>query len=162
MTSSHHNLRALSLLAMVAMTTAGCGNASADHTSSNRPQAVKFAECMRSNGVGNFPDPNASGAFTIDSVANSSGLNTNSPAFNQAMTACKNLEPAGFTGTKRTAQQQAAALKFAQCMRKNGVPSFPDPTANGPIIDVHGAHSIPGFEDAVQTCRALIRGAVSK
>lgn len=153
MTSSHHNLRALAVLATVAMITAGCGNATAGNASSNRQQAVKFAECMRSNGIGNFPDPNASGGFTIDAVANGSGLNTNSPAFNQAMTACKNLEPAGFTGTKRTAKQQAAALKFAQCMRKNGVPGFPDPTANGPIIDVQGAHSIPGFEGAVQTCR---------
>jgi hypothetical protein len=154
MTSSHQNLRGLAALATVAVITAGCGSAAAGNTSANRQQAVKFAECMRSNGVGNFPDPNASGAFTIDAVANGSGLNTNSPAFNQAMTACKNLEPAGFTGTKRTAQQQAAALKFAQCMRKNGVPSFPDPAANGPIIDVQGAHSIPGFQAAVQTCRA--------
>ena len=56
-------------------------------------------------------------------------------AFTQAISACKDLEPAGFTGSKRSAQQQVAALKFAQCIRENGVPDFPDPTPTGPLID---------------------------
>ncbi|HZE03826.1 MAG TPA: hypothetical protein VE127_01295, partial [Solirubrobacteraceae bacterium] len=73
MTSSHHNLRALAALATVAIITAGCGSATAGNASSNRQQAVKFAECMRSNGVSDFPDPSASGGFTIDAVANGSG-----------------------------------------------------------------------------------------
>ncbi|TMK23288.1 MAG: hypothetical protein E6G68_00420 [Actinobacteria bacterium] len=34
-----------------------------------REQAVKFAECMRSNGVRAFP-PDASGTFTIETIAN--------------------------------------------------------------------------------------------
>jgi hypothetical protein len=154
-------LAALALLAVIA---AGCGNGSAGNstaasggngTDSARAKAVKFAECMRNNGVSAFPDPDASGSFTIDSVANGSSVDTNSAAFTHAISACRNLEPAGFTGSKRTAQQQQAALKFAQCMRRNGVPSFPDPTPNGPIIDVNGAHSIPGFQTALQKCSAI-------
>ena len=31
-------------------------------------KAVKFAECMRDNGVSAFPDPDASGRLTIDGV----------------------------------------------------------------------------------------------
>ena len=44
-------------------------------------QAMKFAQCMRDNGVSEFPDPDASGAFTIDAIANGSSLDTNSAAF---------------------------------------------------------------------------------
>ena len=40
-------------------------------------------------------------------------------------------------GSKRSPQQQQAALKFAQCIRANGVPDFPDPTPNGPLVDTN-------------------------
>jgi hypothetical protein len=92
---------------------------------------------MRHDGVSAFPDPPASGNLTIDAIANGSSLDTNSPAFTQALAACKNLEPAGFTGSKRSSQQQDAALKFAQCIRANGVPDFPDPLPNGPLVDTN-------------------------
>ena len=103
----------------------------------DRQQAVKFAECMRKNGVKGFPDPDASGQLTIDAIANGSSLDTNSAAFKQAVSACKDLEPAGFTGGKRSAEQQAGALKFAQCIRDNGVPDFPDPAPDAPLVDTN-------------------------
>lgn len=63
-------LRPLAALAMVALIGAGCSNASSENGSSggntnatNRDKAVKFAECMRENGVREFPDPDASGEF---------------------------------------------------------------------------------------------------
>ena len=108
-----------------------------DTTAANHEQAVKFAECMRNNGVSAFPDPDASGAFTIDEIANGSSVDTSSAAFEQAMNACKDLQPAGFTGHKRSPQEQENVLKFAQCMRDNGVPDFPDPGADDPIIDTN-------------------------
>lgn len=128
-------------------------------------QGVRFAQCMRSNGVSNFPDPGPSGQFTIDAIANGSGVDINSPAFQQAFTACKALEPAGFTGTTRSAQQQAAALKFAQCVRANGVADFPDPTANGPLIDTNRIPSAntPGgrsaLHAAMQKCSSFSAAA---
>ena len=106
------------------------------HTSTHA-KAVKFAECMRNNGVSAFPDPNASGELTIDGVANGSSVDTSSALFEQALSACKDLEPPGFTGTKVTPQQRTARLEFAQCMRDNGVTDFPDPTPNGPLIDTN-------------------------
>ena len=106
-------------------------------TATNHEKAVKFAECMRDNGVSAFPDPPASGNWTIDAIANGSSLDTSTPAFTRAVSACKSLEPAGFTGSKRSSQQQSAALKFAQCMRANGVPDFPDPVPNGPLVDTN-------------------------
>ena len=130
------------------------------NNAANRQQAVKFAACMRANGVKGFPDPDASGELTIDSVANGSSLDTNSAAFKQALSACKDLEPPGFTGGKRSPEQEKAALKFAQCMRDNGVKDFPDPTDTGPLINVNGAQSIPGFQAAVGKCRAYLAGAL--
>ena len=84
----------------------GTGSSGGNTTATNHEKAVKFAECMRSNGVSEFPDPTASGKLTIDAVANGSSLDTSTPAFKQAISACKDLEPAGFTGSKRSSQQQ--------------------------------------------------------
>ncbi len=133
-------LRPLAGLAMVAVICAGCGgtgNSGGTATATTREQAVKFAECMRANGVSAFPDPDASGELTIDGVANGSSLDTNSAAFEQAFSTCKNLEPPGFTGTKVTPEQRTARLEFARCVRDNGVPDFPDPTPNGPLVDTN-------------------------
>jgi hypothetical protein len=104
---------------------------------SQREKAVKFARCMRASGVGDFPDPGASGQFTIDQVANGSSVDTSTPAFTQALSACKHLEPAGFTGGTRSAAQQSAALRFAQCIRAHGVTDFPDPINGQPLVDTN-------------------------
>jgi hypothetical protein len=135
-------LRPLTAFAMLALLGAGCSNAAppiatSSSTTSDHQQAVKFAECMRAKGVRDFPDPDASGTLTIDAIANGSSIDTNSATFKQAMTACKDLQPAGFVGHKRTAQEQAAALKFAQCIRDNGVKDFPDPAPDEPLVDTN-------------------------
>lgn len=115
----------------------GTGSSGANTTTADQEQAVQFARCMRNNGVSAFPDPDASGKLTIDAVANGSSLDTSSAAFKQAISACKDLEPPGFSGEKRSPEQQKAALKFAQCIRDNGVPDFPDPTPDGPLVDTN-------------------------
>lgn len=159
-------LAALALIAMGALISA-CGSsapvasAGAGSATTAHQQAVKFAACMRSNGVGAFPDPSGSGGFTIDAVVNGSSLDPNAPAFKRAMSVCKNLEPAGFTGPKVTPQQMAARLKFAQCVRVNGVPDFPDPTANEPLVDTNRIPSAnqPGgmsaLKAAMHKCGAI-------
>ena len=135
-------LRSLTALALLALIVAGCSSTSAgtgsgagNSTASTHRRAVKFAECMRSNDVSAFPDPDASGKLTIDVVANGSSVDTSSAAFEQALRACKDLEPPGFTGHERSAQEQEAALAFAQCIRDNGVPDFPDPAPDQPLVD---------------------------
>jgi predicted small secreted protein len=142
----------LATLVMLALIVAGCSNASAGAGSSGEStaatagaagsgtaheKAVAFAECMRANGISAFPDPDASGELTIDGIANGSSVDTSSAAFKQAINACKDLEPPAFTGSKVTPQQRTARLEFAQCVRKNGVPDFPDPTPNGPLVDTN-------------------------
>jgi hypothetical protein len=152
----------LAALVMVALTSAGCLNGSADNgntragssggtstgagtaaassggsKNTKHEKAVRFAECMRANGVSAFPDPDASGDLTVDAVVNGSSLDPNSAAWKQAINACKDLEPPGFSGSKATPKQMGARLKFAQCVRDNGVKDFPDPTKDGPIVDTN-------------------------
>jgi hypothetical protein len=134
-------LAALAPIAIVALVGA-CGSTApvpsgGNSTAAHAQKAVKFAECMRSNGVSGFPDPGASGKFTIDGVVNGSSLDPSAPAFKQAISACKDLEPAGFTGGKRSSSQMEAARKFAQCIRENGVSDFPDPINGQPLVDTN-------------------------
>jgi hypothetical protein len=132
----------LAALAMVALIGAGCGgnggSGGANTTAANQETAVKFAECMRENGVDEFPDPDASGRLTIDGVLNGSSIDPNSPAWQTAIGACKDLQPPGFTGGgERSSGQQEVALRFAQCIRENGVPDFPDPAPGQPLVDTN-------------------------
>jgi hypothetical protein len=132
----------LAALALVALIGAGCGgsdsSAKGNTTATNQEKAVKFAECMRENGVSQFPDPDASGNLTIDGVVNGSGIDPDAPTWEQAIDACKDLQPPGFTGGgERSAGEQEAALQFAQCIRENGVPDFPDPAQGQPLVDTN-------------------------
>jgi hypothetical protein len=103
----------------------------ASHTSTvtAREKAVKFSECMRANGVSDFPDPNALGDFP------SYGVSVTPAVWTKAVAACKALQPPGTLSAKLTPAQESAALKFAQCIRENGVPDFPDPVNGQPLVD---------------------------
>jgi hypothetical protein len=130
-------VKSLALLATLALIGAGCGNAPAETATTQPSKAVRFAQCMRDHGVKGFPDPDADGTLTIDDVLNGSSLDPDAPAWKRATSACQDLQPAGFTGHKRDAAQQDAALVFAQCMRDHGVEDFPDPLKDGPMVDTN-------------------------
>lgn len=53
---------------------------------------LKFAECMRSHGITNFPDPFEN---SHQVGFNTTGLDTSSPRFKAAMAACRALLPGG-------------------------------------------------------------------
>jgi hypothetical protein len=132
----------LAAFAVIAVIGAGCGgsdsNGGGNTTASNQEKAVKFAQCMREHGVSQFPDPDASGHLTVDGVINGSSIDPNGPTWNQALDACKDLQPPGFTGGgERSTSQQEAALRFAQCIRENGVPDFPDPAPGQPLVNTN-------------------------
>ena len=168
-------LRPLAVLAVLAMIGVGCGNGSAgadnsavtsggNGAASTHGRAVKFAECMRANGVSGFPDPDASGAFTVDEVVNGSGIDPESAAWQQAIGACQDLQPPGFTGHGRSPEQQEAALAFAQCVRDHGVKDFPDPGVDDPLVDTNRIPSSDTPEGmnilnaAMQNCDASAAG----
>jgi hypothetical protein len=63
-------------------------------SASQRAAALKFAQCMRTHGMPNFPDPQLSGAGAIIK-----SVDPNSPAFKSAQQACQPLMKAAFTRT---------------------------------------------------------------
>jgi hypothetical protein len=163
-------LAAFALIAMAAVisacsSSAPTGTGGANNSSAEAQKAVKFAECMRSNGVSEFPDPGASGSFTIDGVVNGSSLDASAPAFKHAINACKGLEPVGFMGGKRSPEQQSGALRFAECIRHNGVRDFPDPVNGQPLVDTNRipSSSSPAgmsiLKAAMQKCRGAAAAA---
>jgi hypothetical protein len=174
MNSKTRPLSALVVIAMGAVISA-CGSSGPAQTGTRRSddsstlakaqKAMKFAACMRHNGASHFPDPGASGQLTIDEIANGSGVNISAPAFTHALSACKSLEPAGFTGARRSASQQRAALGFAQCIRDHGVKDFPDPVNGQPLVDTNRIPSTgqPGglsiLNAAMQQCRGAAAAA---
>jgi hypothetical protein len=139
-------------------TTTTAHTSTANHTSTLtvREKAVKFSECMRANRVTDFPDPNASGEFP------SYGISVSKAVWTTAVAACKSLQPPGSLNAHLTPTQFSAALKFAQCVRKHGVPDFPDPVNGQPLIDTTHIPSAnkPGgmtiLNAATHTCGHLL------
>ena len=164
-------LRPPAALAIVALIAAGCSGAPADNggrKATHRDKAVRFSECMRAHGIKEFPDPDAAGELTIDAIANGTSLDTSGAAFEHAMSACRDLEPPGFTGHERNAQEQDKALRFAQCIRANGVKDFPDPARGEPLVDTRRIPSTdrPGgmsiLNAAMQKCGDALTGLVKR
>lgn len=128
------------------------------------PNALKFSQCMRAHGVSNFPDPNSQGAIQIGP---NSGLDPRSSTFEAAAQACQK-EVGGGRGPQLSPAQQARArrqaLAFSACMRKHGVPDFPDPNFSGGhiSIQIHGGPggdlnpNSPTFQAAQQACQGLL------
>jgi hypothetical protein len=146
----------------VAAFAAACGGVgrSADlgYVNGTPDSGLAFAQCMRTHGVPNFPDPSGG-------QVNLSGFNRNSPGFQHAAAICG--RPAS-AGPAQRAQGLAKALAFARCMRAHGLPDFPDPTvrnsSNGSSITIHMSvgsgvdPKSPPFQAAPRVCRSLLPG----
>jgi hypothetical protein len=63
------------------------------------------------------------------------GIDVTPAVWRKAVDACKALEPPGALSGKRSPKQQSDALRFAECVRENGVKDFPDPVNGDPLID---------------------------
>ena len=83
----------------------------------------KWAACMRAHGVPDFPDPKSDGSVNL------AGIDINSPRFLASHQACMSLVVAEPPAVVH--QQAKHELAVAQCMRKHGVPNFPDPNTQG-------------------------------
>jgi hypothetical protein len=167
------NLSSLAALAIVALISAGCGSSAPSGTGTvsstatsgaksvtDQDKAVKFAECIREHGVHDFPDPDAKGEFQY-------GVSVSPAVWTKAVDACKDLQPPGSLSAKRTPKQLSASLRFAQCVRDNGVKDFPDPANGEPLVDTRripstdrtGGMSI--LNAAMQKCRSLMDNAAA-
>jgi len=169
-----------------ALAIAACG--SSDPTNSTRSSRLTgqskldgsfaFAKCMRSHGVSAFPDPKVSGK-SIQILGANSEVNVRSPAFQTAHTSCKHLLPGGGWGGPPSAQAHAQLLQISQCMRRDGISSFPDPQTGSPPSNPVGYSAIiarggyflaipssidtksPAFRKAASACRFGPGGATT-
>jgi hypothetical protein len=143
-------------VAAAATVLAACGSSSSDKTvtSAAPDQARRYAQCIRANGVPDFPDPDAKGRFT-----GAGHEQQDNPKFQAAQQKCRGLAVGGEHEKLGDPAFVAAARKFAQCIRANGVPDFPDPDAEGRFTDAgHEQQDNPKFQAAQQKCRSKLPG----
>jgi hypothetical protein len=120
---------------------------------------VKFSACMRSHGVSDFPDPTV-GSNGLPNFGPTPNVNGGAPVFNAAQRVCKKNLPDLLHTSAEKATANAAALRYATCMRSNGVPNFPDPNGQG-LLQIQAGNieaSSPAFGKAEAACKSLDNG----
>ena len=171
---------AAAFLAGVAILAAGCGGsptspAVANVTSSSPAAGTQpsgggssasgilaeldaYARCMRSHGIPDFPDPtpdsHGGGGFDI-TTGPGSDLNQTLPIYQAANRACQALLPGGSRTPAQLAQEVAAGVKLAECMRSHGFPNFPDPNSQDGF-NMNGVdRNSPLFQQTFKGCGGL-------
>ena len=113
-------------------------------------QLLAYAQCMRENGYAEFPDPSAEGHLRLQIDASTA------PRFEAAREACRELSPMGLETGPPDPERMERLVGFAQCMRDNGIPDFPDPDVQGQFnlagsdIDDDGPAIQSGMRDCIQ------------
>jgi hypothetical protein len=167
---------ALIVAAAVAVLATACGGSAPPSVSApTYAQVLALAQCMRSHGVPNFPDPDTSGSYTLTpngsiGGAGGSSVDIDSSQAQAAYGDCRHVLPGApsisqleqLEQQEQQRQEQALPqlLKYSQCMRSHGVPNFPDlgqsdPSAapgNGPALNP----SSPQFQAASTACQHLL------
>jgi hypothetical protein len=125
-------------------------------------QALAFSECMRENGVPDFPDPEIEdGGIRMRVGGPDGGGEIDQEAMEKAMEACEELAPRGggsFSEEDRQ-EMQDAMLEYAQCMRDNGY-DMPDPdfSDGGGMFRLEGEADDPAFKKAQEACEDKLPG----
>ena len=158
--------------AAIAVLTAGCGGSAASAASPpTYAQEIALVGCMRSHGVPSFPDPSASGGYSLSPDGSLTGaggsVDIDSSQAQAAYGDCRHLIPGGPSlsqleqDVQQAQQAQAQALplelKYSQCMRSHGVPNFPSP---GQATPPPGSSPVnvnsPTFVAAANACQHLL------
>ena len=122
-----NHLAAIPLIATSIVLLAGCGHPAPAQSETTAQIWHELVACARSHGYPNLPDP------TIDSQ----GLPHLPPGTDvpkQAPAACQsifNRLPASIRNRGGSPPDIAMEIRFAQCMRAQGLTDWPDPNANG-------------------------------
>lgn len=87
---------------------------------------LRLAQCARAHGLPAFPDPvqNPDGTWTFPSTGGSQQL----PA---ACASLKAQAPGGTQPTPASSADMAKLRQFAACLRRSGIPDWPDPDTDG-------------------------------
>lgn len=157
--TSNPVLAAVTALAGAALL-AACGGGSPAATtavSANYQKALTYAQCMRSHGMPNFPDPDSQGQFSnLPSSASDAAVKQASLS---AQNACRHLAPSGggIGGSNELSPaQQHQMLQYSACMRAHGIPNFPNPTSNGFNFSAAGIDpDSPQLQTANHACSSI-------
>lgn len=133
----------------------GSGSGSGDGAATvktDADKALEFRACLRENGI-NAPEPEAGAGGTVV-LGDGSGDSTK---VEEALKACQDKAGLQAGGAEISQADKDAAVKFAQCMRKNGV-DMPDPAFDGKMARAMPAPQ-PGaeaekFEKASKACES--------
>lgn len=132
-------------------------SASASPSQSLNPQdaALKFAQCMRQNGV-DMPDPGSDGRFQIRANPG------NQAKVQAAMKKCQHfMQGGGRFGNLDDPKVRDQMVKFAQCMRQHGV-DVPDPQPGKGIQLKVNKGSEAKFQAAQKVCQQYAPGGGAK
>jgi hypothetical protein len=114
---------------------------------------VKFAQCMRENGI-DMADPEP-GKGVMLKVGPEVGKET----MDKAMEACREYNPMADGAAGADPQAEENGRKFAICMRENGVEAFPDPAPGQRGIKITPEiGQDPDFEKAQEKCQDILSG----
>ena len=154
---------ALSSLALAACGGGGDGPAGGNDTADGRKDgALKFARCMRENGV-DMPDPKTDESGRVVIVGGGPGEGEGAmedPDFQKADAACRKFLQDALPPKLSEAEQKEfkdKALAHAECMREQGI-DFPDPRIGegGEVsVEIGGDGIDPGspkFKAAQEKC----------
>jgi hypothetical protein len=114
---------------------------------------------MRSHGLPDFPDPGANGGIQVSTGPGGGAMGANSPQYASAFAACKSLMPA--LQARGGGPDRGQMLKYAQCMRAQGIKDFPDPDPQGGLV-LSGRGDLdpssPLFQKAQGACKQFQPG----
>jgi hypothetical protein len=154
-------------LAAAALLTTACsspssgssGTASKAESASYRAN-IAFAQCMRTHGVPNFPDPQPGSNFAVTGAP--AGAASKTPS-GRAYLTCRHLLPNGSSSSNSsvTTQELSEGVALAQCLRSHGEPAFPDPTVvSGALNFAFTGVNTSQFKAAVSACRSAVPAGV--
>ena len=143
----------------VASLGSGGGDAAARTTTTiptGSPTALldEWAACMRRHGDPGQIDPTVDASKVIQiTLGAPTGLRGENGVCGSYLSAAQSALGGG---TPRASSDEPAALNFAQCMRANGVPDYPDPTGNNQTVHSSSGSDLnpanPVFQSASTLC----------
>ncbi|MFI5916403.1 hypothetical protein [Dactylosporangium sp. NPDC051541] len=143
------------VMAALLVTLAGCGGGKPDAQATegvDHDKLVQAAQCMRSHGYPDFPDPvQDQNVWIIPPPASEL---TPPPECLELFRGAKGRPPQ----RQLTADEINQRRKWADCIRKNGIPTLPDPDSDGnvnlpPELDPITAQ--PNWATAREACKSL-------
>ena len=143
--------------------TAGGANSASPNATASVDQeelARKFQQCMKDQGVDvQLAVPGSAGGGPVQMSPGAGQQVPDRSKMEAAMEKCKQYAPNGGQPPKADPAMAEAMLKFAKCMRDNGVANFPDPDANGGMMIDQSSGIDPesdSFKAAQQTCQQFM------